>query len=193
MKNYLVPIAAALLLAGCANMPVLKNPARTESGRQANAFSTYLSARFAAGEHQMPEAAHYYAQSLKDDPGNASILSLAFFYATTSGDVEGSGKYATQIVAKTPDERSARLALAVIAFKHKDYAEARRNLSLSAKGPFQTLVVSLFDGWAAAASGDAAGATADMKTLSAQSGAEGLAAFHTALIADYLAQPEAEA
>ncbi|MES2291713.1 MAG: tetratricopeptide repeat protein [Pseudomonadota bacterium] len=193
MKIYLLPIATALLLAGCANMPVLKNPARTESGRQANAFSTYLSARFAAGEHQMPEAAHYYAQSLKDDPGNASILSLAFFYTTTSGDVEGSGKYATQIVAKTPDERSARLALAVIAFKHKDYAEARRNLSLSAKGPFQTLVVSLFDGWAAAASGDAAGAMADMKTLSAQSGAEGLAAFHTALIADYLAQPEADA
>ena len=34
---------------------------------------------------------------------------------------------------------------------------------------------------------------ADMKTLSAQSGAEGLAAFHTALIADYLGRPEADA
>ncbi len=67
-----------------------------------------------------------------------------------------------------------------------------RNLSLSAKGPFQALVVSLFDAWAAAASGDAAGATADMKLLSAQSGAEGLAAFHTALIADYLGRPEAD-
>ena len=113
----------------------------------------------------MPQAARYYAQSLKNDPGNASILSLAFFYATTSGDIEGAGKYATQIVAKTPDDRSARLALAVIAFKHKDYAEARKNLSLSAKGPFQALVVSLFDAWAAAASGDAAGAMADMKQL----------------------------
>ncbi len=193
MKISLIPVATALLLAGCANMQALNHSASTQSGREANAFSTYLSARFAAGEHQMPEAARYYAQSLKNDPGNADILSLAFFYTTTSGDVEGSGKYATQIVAKTPDERSARLALAVIAFKHKDYAEARKNLSLSAKGPFQTLVVSLFDGWAAAASGDAAGAMADMKTLSAQSGAEGLAAFHTALIADYLAQPDADA
>jgi tetratricopeptide (TPR) repeat protein len=193
LKIFLTPVATALLLAGCTNMPALNHSAGTQSGREANAFSTYLSARFAAGEHQMPEAARYYAQSLKNDPGNASILSLAFFYTTTSGDVEGSGKYATQIVAKTPDERSARLALAVIAFKHKDYAEARRNLSLSAKGPFQTLVVSLFDGWAAAASGDAAGAMADMKTLSEQSGAEGLAAFHTALIADYLAQPDADA
>jgi tetratricopeptide (TPR) repeat protein len=193
LKIILIPVATALLLAGCANMPALKNSTSTESGREANAFSTYLSARFAAGEHQMPEAARYYAQSLKNDPDNAGILSLAFFYATTSGDIEGAGRYAAQIVAKTPDERSARLALAVIAFKHKDYAEARKSLSLSAKGPFQVLVVSLFDGWAAAASGDAAGAMADMKTLSAQSGAEGLAAFHTALIADYLAQPETDA
>jgi len=141
----------------------------------------------------LPEAARYYTQSLVQDPGNASILSLAFFYTTTSGDVEGAGRYATQIVAKTPDERSARLALAGIAFKHKNYADARKHLALSAKGPFQTLVVSLFDGWAAAAAGDSAGALADMKTLSAQSGAEGLAAFHTALIADYLGLPEAEA
>ncbi len=193
MKAHLFPVATFLLLAGCAGMPSLNRSENAVTSRQANAFSTYLSARFAAGEHALPEAARYYAQSLKQDPGNASILSLAFFYTTTSGDVEGAGKYATQIVAKTPDERSARLALAVIAFKHKDYAEARRHLSLSAKGAFQTLVVSLFDGWAAAAGGDAAGAMADMKTLAAQNGAEGLAAFHTALIADYLGRPEADA
>jgi tetratricopeptide (TPR) repeat protein len=192
LKIYALPFATLLLLAGCANMPSLNRSASVTPNRQANAFSTYLSARFAAGEHALPEAARYYTQSLKQDPGNASILSLAFFYTTTSGDVEGAGKYATQIVAKTPDERSARLALAVIAFKHKDYVEARKHLSLSAKGPFQTLVVSLFDGWAAAAGGDATGALADMKTLGAQSGAEGLAAFHTALIADYLGRPETE-
>jgi tetratricopeptide (TPR) repeat protein len=193
VKTGLLPVATLLLLAGCANMPAHRNRTDNESDRQTSAFSTYLSARFAAGEHEMPEAARYYAQSLKNDPGNANILSLTFFYATTSGDVEGAGKYATQIVAKTPDERSARLALAVIAFKHHNYGEARKNLSLSAKGPFQTLVVSLFDGWAAAASGDAAGAMADMASLSTQSGAEGLAAFHSALIADYLGRPDADA
>ena len=193
MKSCLSPLIALLLLAGCANMPANKTFGDPQTDHEANAFSTYLSARFAAGEHEMPQAARYYAQSLKNDPGNASILSLAFFYATTSGDVEGAGKYATQIVAQTPDERSARLALAMIAFKHKNYPEARKHLSLSAKGPFQALVVSLFDGWAAAASGDAAGAMADMKQLAAQSGAEGLAAFHTALIADYLGQQEADA
>ena len=193
MKTSLFTLTALLLVAGCANMPANKNFGDPQTTHEANAFSTYLSARFAANEHEMPQAARYYAQSLKNDPGNGNILSLAFFYATTSGDIESAGRYATQIVAKSSDERSARLALAVIAFKHKNYADARKNLSLSAKGPFQALVVSLFDGWAAAASGDDAGAMADMKQLAAQSGAEGLAAFHTALIADYLGRPDADA
>ncbi len=192
MKICLFPIAALLLLAGCATTPASKTPPAAPPDQEANAFSTYLSARFAAGEHDLPEAARYYAQSLKNDPGNASILSLAFFYAATSGDVDGAGRYGNQIVAKTPDDRSARLVLAVIAFKHKDYAEARKDLSLSAKGPFPTLVVSLFDAWAAAANGDAGAAMADMKTLGGQNGTEGLAAFHTALIADFLGRPEAE-
>ncbi|HEY4274977.1 MAG TPA: tetratricopeptide repeat protein [Rhizomicrobium sp.] len=174
-------------------MPAGEHAAAGGESREQNAFSTYLSARFAAGQHAMPEAARYYGQSLKNDPENPSTLPLAFFYTAASGDLEGSGKYATQIVAKSPDDRSARLALAVIAFKHKNYADARKHLSLSAKGPFQILVISLFDGWAAAASGDVAGAAADMKTLAGQSGAEGLAAFHVALIADYMGQPEADA
>ncbi len=192
MKIYLFPLVTLLLVAGCANLPAARNSGDPETDHQINAFSTYLSARFAASEHEMPDAARYYAQSLKSDPGNASILSLAFFYATTSGDLEGAGKYAARIVAQSQDDRSARLTLAVIAFKHKNYIEARKNLSLSAKGPFQALVVSLFDGWAAAASGDSAGAMADMKLLGGQSGAEGLAAFHTALIADYLGEAEAD-
>jgi tetratricopeptide (TPR) repeat protein len=183
-----------LALAGCSSVVrTTESPADKDDDRQANAFSTYLSARFAAGQHEMPEAAHYYAESLKGDPGNPAVLEQAYFFSTTSGDIEGAGRYATEMVAKTPDERQARLTLAVIAFKHKDYAGARKNLSLSAKGPFQSLIVSLFDAWGAAATGDSAGAMADMKSLSAQSGVEGLAAFHTALIADFLGRPDVDA
>ncbi|MBN9555218.1 MAG: tetratricopeptide repeat protein [Alphaproteobacteria bacterium] len=189
----IAPLAAAMLLTGCSSMPSIGRSATGGESREQNAFGTYLSARFAAGQHAMPEAARYYSRSLKNDPDNPDILPLTFFYTAASGDLEGAGKYATAIVAKSPDDRSARLALAVIAFKHKNYADARKHLSLSAKGPFQTLVVSLFDGWAAAASGDAAGAAADMKALAAQSGAESLAAFHSALIADYLGQAQADA
>ena len=91
---------------------------------QADAFSTYLSARFAAGEHDMPQAARYYGQSLNNDPANADLLALAFFYSTTSGDFDAAAAYAAQRWSpRRRDDRAARLALAVIAFKHKDYAE----------------------------------------------------------------------
>jgi tetratricopeptide (TPR) repeat protein len=176
----------ALLLAGCAGEP--NAPAAIRSDAQTAAFSTYLSARFAAGEHDLPQAARYYGRSLANDPGNPSLLALSFFYSTTSGDFEAAAKYAQAVVAANADDRAARLALAVIAFKHKDYAEVRKNLSLSAKGPFTTLTSSLLDGWAAAATRDTAAMQKDLQTLNEQSGAENMAAFHTALMQDYLGE-----
>ena len=157
-------------------------PAQPADDKTSQAFSTYLSARFAAGEHDLPEAARYYGQSLNNDPGNPSLLALSFFYSTTAGDFESAGKYAQAVVDATPDDRAARLALAVIGFKHKDYAEVRKQLALSAKGPFTVLTLSLFDAWAAAAQHDGAGVEKDLAALTAQKGAESMAMFHTALM-----------
>ncbi len=129
------------------------------------AFSTYLSARFAASEHDLPQAALYYGKALANDPANPSLLALSFFYSSTSGDFDAASKYAQQVVAATPDDRAARLALAVIDFKRKDYADVRKQLALSAKGPFTVLTLSLFDAWAAAALRDTAGMEKDLQTL----------------------------
>jgi tetratricopeptide (TPR) repeat protein len=80
------------------------------------------------------------------------------------------------------------MALAVIAFKHKNYAEVRKQLTASGKGPLTVFVVSLFDAWAAAAQGDNATVASDMKTLSGLSGTEAVAAFHAALMAEFMNQ-----
>jgi Flp pilus assembly protein TadD len=122
----------ALFLAGCAGQSGM--PAASPPDAQSVAFPTYLSARFAAGEHDLPQAARYYGRALANDPGNPSLLSLSFFYSITSGDFDAAGKYAQATVAAAPDERSARLALAVIDIKRKDYADARKHVSLSARG-----------------------------------------------------------
>src|SRR6185312_8191013 len=175
--TVLVPIAC--LMAGCAAQP--ESAARPTGDKTSQAFSTYLSARFAAGEHDLSQAAHYYGQSLSNDPGNPSLLALSFFYSTTLGDFEAAGKYAQAVVAATPDDRAARLALAVVGFKHKDYADVRKQLSLSAKGPFTVLTLSLFDAWAAAAQHDGPGVEKDLAALASQKGAESMAVFHTAL------------
>jgi tetratricopeptide (TPR) repeat protein len=163
-------------------------PPATAESRQAQAFSTYLSARFAAGEHDLHQAATYYGKSLADDPSNPSLLALSFFYASTAGDMDAAGKYARKVIAADPDDRAARLALAVIDLKDKDYAGAREHLAQSAKGPFTLLTLSLLDAWAAAGQRDSDSVEKDLTTLRAQKGAESLAAFHAALLHDYLGQ-----
>ena len=183
MRRFL-PLMA-LLLAGCAQQSG-GMPAASPPDAQSVAFSTYLSARFAAGEHDLPQAARYYSRALANDPGNTSLLSLSFFYAITSGDFDAAGKYAQATVVAAPSERSARLALAVIDFKRKDYADARKQLSLSAKGPFTVLTLSLLDAWAAAAQRDEPGVEKALVILNQQSGAENIANFHAALLQDYL-------
>jgi predicted Zn-dependent protease len=185
LRKLLLCLAACALIGGCAGpgQQSAEHGNDVAADKDAEAFSTFLSARFADSQNDMAMAARYYGQSLQDDPGNDALLQQAFSFAITSGDVDGAAKYALQIVAKKPDDAAARLALAVIAFKHHDFADARKQLALSAKSPF---TVPVFDAWAAAATGDAAAAAADMKTLQAQPGSADLGAFHNALILDTL-------
>jgi tetratricopeptide (TPR) repeat protein len=186
----ILPFIAALLLSACAAAPRVSSTDANAS----EAFATYLSARFAAGEHDLPQAAQYYGKALTSDPANPSLLALSFFYSTTSGDFDSAAKYASQVTAVTPDDRAARLALAVIGFKHENYADVRKQLSLSAKGPFTVLTLSLFDAWAAAATHDTAAVDKDLQALRAQKGAESMAAFHVALIQEFLGNfPAADA
>ena len=184
MRRILIS-AALTFLAGCAGQQQVA-PTRPEDDQQAQAYSTYLSARFAASEHDLPQAARYYSTALAGDPASPSLLALSFFYSTTNGDFDAAAKYANSVVAATPDDRAARLALAVVGFRHRDYADVRHQLSLSAKGPFTVLTLSLFDAWAAAALHDTAGMEKDLTALAEQKGAESMTAFHTALLQDYL-------
>lgn len=185
MRRILPVLALGIFVGGCATAPVAPPTDRADD-RQAQAFATYLSARFAAGEHDLPDAARYYGRALRGDPANPSLLALSFFYATTAGDFDDASKYAEQVIAINPDDRAARLALAVIDFKHKNYADVRKQLASSAKGPFTTLTVSLFDAWAAAAMHDAPGMQKDLQVLSEQKGAESIADFHSALLEDFV-------
>jgi len=173
-----------LLLSACATQP--QAPALSQADAETAAFSTYLSARFAAGEHDLPQAARYYGEALANDPGNPSLLTPSFFYAMTSGDFDAAAKYAQATVVATPDERLARLALAVVSFKNKDYAGVRKQLALTSKEPYAVLTLSLFDAWAAVAQHDEAGMQRDLQALLAQNGAETMAVFHAALLQDYL-------
>jgi len=160
----------------------------TAAARDADAveFGNYLSARFAVSQHNLKDAAQYYRASLNADPANQQLLALAFFFTTSSGDIDTAAKLAERVVAINSGDRAARLTLAVAAMKRKDFAGARKQIQLSEKGPFTSLTIGLIDGWAAAGTGDKAAAIADLASLRAQGGADALSMFHLALLADYV-------
>ncbi len=188
IAHLVVAFALAVNVSACATTGVL-GATRAENA-QANEFGNYLSARFAASEHNLKDAAAYYRASLSDDPANPQLLALSFFFATSSGDIETAGRLAARVVAATPDDRAGRLTLAVVAMRHRNYGDARKQIALSAKGPFSSLTVALLDGWAAAGMGDKAAAKADLAALRAQGGVDAMSMFHLALLSEFVGETE---
>lgn len=186
MRKSAVLLTAAAAFAGLAPASALSS-----SREDARSYGAYLSGRFAADEHDISDAAKYYGTSLEREPNDPTLQALTFFYSTSAGDIDGAAKLAKQIVTTAPDDRASRLVLAISALKRQDYKEAREQIGKSAKGNFASLTVALVDAWAAAGMRDAATATADMKALRGQSGMDALAAFHQALLLDYLGQTAA--
>jgi tetratricopeptide (TPR) repeat protein len=177
-------------LGGCAALNPAP-PGPPQQTAQAQSFGDYLAARLAASDHDMADAAKLYQASLAADPGNADILGRAFLYTAAAGDVETSAKLAGDLVKTDPDNRAARLALAVDAIKHGNYSGARADISTSSKGAFTGLTFILLDAWAAAGAGDLKSAQADLAQVVSQGGTKTLADFHRALIEDLEGQTKA--
>jgi len=78
-----IALGIALALAACAS-PNGGAPVPAAGTAQSSEFGNYLSARFAASQHNLKDAAVYYRASLADDPDNHELLALAFFFATSS-------------------------------------------------------------------------------------------------------------
>ncbi len=187
--NKLVPalLLAAVGIGGCA--VIQSNPAEPPpQTAQAQSFGDYLSARLAASDHNMSDAARLYGASLAADPNNGDILSRAFLYSAASGNIEEATKLAARLVALQPDNRAARLALTVAALKRGNDAQARQEIEQSAKGPFTGLTLVLLDAWAVAGTGDLKAVDADTGRVVQEGGTQTLADFHRALIYDLAGQ-----
>ncbi len=190
INPFILAAVISAALSGCVNARVSTSPVDRDSNDMPG-YGAYLSGRFAAGEHNMSDAARYYGESLERDPTDSTLLALTFFYATSAGDIDTAAKLAERLTAAAPDDRASRLVLAIAALKHKDYKEARAEIGKSAKGPFSSLTVALVDAWAAAGEGDTTAASSDLKSLHGQAAADALTAFHQALLLDYTGETAA--
>ncbi len=113
MRSFLMVsavCAAAFALSACAGVTTPSSLGSTARAPDAAAYGDYLSARLAASEHDLPDAAQLFREGLARDPGNADLLDHAFLYTAANGDVEEAAVLAGQVVAQQPDNRAARPA-----------------------------------------------------------------------------------
>jgi len=188
---WLAVLAAALGYSACVEIaPSPANAAAAEP--DSKVYGIYLSARLAASQHDLADAARLYRDSLDEDPENPDLLSRAFLYTAAAGNLHDAAELATRLIKQEPDNRAARLTLAVAAFKAHDYTAARMHIAQSGRGPFTALTLTILDAWAAQGLGDMKTAQKDLKDVPNQGGTQAMADIHRALMLDLSGDAGAE-
>jgi tetratricopeptide (TPR) repeat protein len=190
-QRFRVPFAAMAMTAALSACASTGSAGASTLAARDNSYGDYLSARLAASQHNLADAASLYRKSLARDPSDADLLDRAFLFTAISGDLDGAVKLAQRMTTDESDNRAARLALAVDALKNGDYAEARTQITKSAKGPFAVLTLSLLDAWAQDGQGNPDAALTELKGVPNEGGTDTLASFQSALVLDLAGRNDA--
>jgi tetratricopeptide (TPR) repeat protein len=159
--------------------------ARVMNNPQSSVAGTYLAANFAAAQGDVKAATNFYANTLKDDPGNSDLLGRTFLFAAEAGDIDQAIGLTNRVLMQDADNRPAHLVLEVGALSKKDYATVVKDVAQPSAGVFAALTNRVIEAWAKAGSRDFDGALASLDALSMQRGVEGLRLLHRALILEY--------
>ena len=181
-------VTAALALSGCAGL----GSSFGQSARNTDTpFGNYLAGRYAGAERDLDAASSFLGKAMEQDPDNSVLIERAFIVAISAGDMDEAAALAEKSLETGGEERLARLVLALSALKSGDYEDADRHIREAAPGPFTALIGTLTRAWAAAGQGDGDAANAILDTFKGRPAFELFRAYHAALIAEYLDQPEA--
>src|SRR5688572_5262527 len=85
---------------------------------------TYLAARTADVDKDIPSAAAFYRAALQSDPDSLFLLERALILTAASGDVEQALGFAGQLVEKAPTSHVSRLVMAVDQIRAGKFSEA---------------------------------------------------------------------
>ena len=149
----------ALSLGACSTTGTMKAAsAQIKQTPQVSLAGTYLAANFAAAQGDVKAATGFYANSLKDDPGNADLLERTFLFAAEAGDIDQAIGLTDRVLMQDPDNRPAHLVREVGALVKKDYAAVIKDVAEPGPGLFAALTNRVIEAWARAGSRDFDGA-----------------------------------
>ncbi|MEQ9518133.1 MAG: tetratricopeptide repeat protein [Parvibaculum sp.] len=176
----MLSLALATGLNACASSGFGTSQRNTES-----LYGNYLAGRYAGSLRDMESAATYYEHALAEDPNNPFIVERAFLLSVTAGNVPAALRFARQIIETSPDNRTARLVLALSELKSGNYDEAITEIDAAAPGPFTALVGTLVKAWAEAGREDVDAAQAVLDSFKDRPAFDLFRIMHEAMIADY--------
>src|SRR5215813_13414478 len=137
-KSLVVASSLAVMsLAACSSMNETMAPsARVMNNAQSSVAGTYLAANFAAAQGDVKAATGFYANTLKDDPGNTDLLGRTFLFAAEAGDIDQAISLTNRVLMQDADNRPAHLVLEVGALAKKDYATVIKDVAQPSAGVF---------------------------------------------------------
>ena len=131
-----VSALAGLMIAGL--------PAEARQGAEPVEISSftgaYLAARVAEVDNDLDSAIAYYEQALTFDPDNQQLQQSLMLSMIAQGRFDESLPYAEKLKTVPDIERFSRVALAVDAFRKKDYAAAETWLKLAVESDLDRLI-----------------------------------------------------
>lgn len=179
--------SAFALMTVLAAAPALASTAAPASVPQ-DAFlspsGSYLAGRTAATLRDMPAAAAYLSKALQAAPKDLELLDRTFRVVMASGDFEQAANIAERLAKLDPNNRLARLSLAVRAIKARQFVSARSQLARSLEGPMPDVVATLVNAWAWQGSGDTTRALKSADTLQGNDLITVFRDLHSGLIAE---------
>lgn len=151
---YLIVTLMAMSCAASSNGALSsRSGSATDRAIEANAYSDYLVARFAAMTNDPKTAATRYATSVDTAPVGSGISERAVFSALLAGDYSSAKKLAKKASETGSQATLVRLTLAVDAIKRGDPSMAREYLDAAKFAPFNRTVARQLSAWSYAADG----------------------------------------
>jgi tetratricopeptide (TPR) repeat protein len=163
--RWLVGLAAATgLMVSVSGQAVLA--AQSSAPVEISSFSgAYLAARVAEVDNDLEGAIAYYRKALAFDPDNQPLQQSLMLALISEDRFDESLPYAEKLKTAPEIERLSRLALAIDAFRKKDYRAAETLLVFTEESDLDGLIAKVMTAWAKLGAGDKDGAIATLDEL----------------------------
>lgn len=186
--GLVLAVVSAAALCGCAGTDngflITGSTAKTPDKANASLFGNYLAARHAGRNRDMDAATVFYSRALNQDPDNEEILLRTFLLELSAGHIGRAASLSRKVIKNQPDNRAARMVLALQAFGQQDYAKAREWLVSNGPAEVSELAAILISAWAWQGEGNTDQALKTLAKLEDTPAFSYFQTFHGALIAD---------